>query len=407
MSEIPPTNQIESPGPPPDERPRRLLRSSEDRVFGGVAGGLAQYFNLDPILFRIGFAVTGLVGIGLIAYLALYIFVPADDGWGNPVPARDRNRIIAGAAMLCLLFVIPGGSFPLFDSGWWWGIFGLLFWLAIIGGAGYGIYRLIRPSQDRELTLGRLLMLIALGLVLICVAGLLAVSSAWATAVGGGAIVAIVIVLTGVLLAVSAFFRPARWLIVIALALILPMAAVEASGLELSGGYGDRTYTPRSVEELAAKDYEMSAGQLTIDLREMDWQRDTVVDLTAKVGLGRLAVVVPERVCVSGDAHAGLGAINLRGDTTAGIAVNNEVETRLDTGPALKLKARTEVGAIEVATTMPSGAGYGPDRSGRGFSTPQPEQPERCFTEPDGGAPGSRDEDGRGPGRQDRDGRDR
>jgi phage shock protein PspC (stress-responsive transcriptional regulator) len=60
--------------------PGRLTRSTADKMLGGVAGGLARYFSIDPIVVRVGFAVTTLfTGAGLLAYLALLVFVPADD----------------------------------------------------------------------------------------------------------------------------------------------------------------------------------------------------------------------------------------------------------------------------------------------------------------------------------------
>ncbi|HMJ36163.1 MAG TPA: PspC domain-containing protein [Baekduia sp.] len=59
--------------------PRRLTRSTTDKKLGGVAAGLADYFNLDPLLVRVGFVVTTLLsGAGLIAYLALLAFAPRD-----------------------------------------------------------------------------------------------------------------------------------------------------------------------------------------------------------------------------------------------------------------------------------------------------------------------------------------
>ena len=59
---------------------RTLTRSTTDKHVAGVAGGLARYFDIDPLLFRIGFAVTTLAtGAGLLAYLLLWIFVPAGD----------------------------------------------------------------------------------------------------------------------------------------------------------------------------------------------------------------------------------------------------------------------------------------------------------------------------------------
>ena len=42
---------------------KSLTRSSTDRKVGGVSAGLAQYFNVDPILFRVGF-VAGTLATG-------------------------------------------------------------------------------------------------------------------------------------------------------------------------------------------------------------------------------------------------------------------------------------------------------------------------------------------------------
>ncbi len=60
--------------------PRTLTRSRDDRHVGGVAAGLANYFGVDPILFRIGFVVATLIsGAGLLAYFALLMLVPTED----------------------------------------------------------------------------------------------------------------------------------------------------------------------------------------------------------------------------------------------------------------------------------------------------------------------------------------
>ena len=66
----------------------RLTRSSTDRKIGGVAGGLAAHFGVDPILVRTGFAVSILfTGAGLIAYLVMLALVPADDAQPAPTLA--------------------------------------------------------------------------------------------------------------------------------------------------------------------------------------------------------------------------------------------------------------------------------------------------------------------------------
>ena len=61
-------------------RPRRLTRSSSDKMIGGVAGGLAEYLDIDPVVVRVGFAVsTAFSGAGLLAYVVMLVVVPRDD----------------------------------------------------------------------------------------------------------------------------------------------------------------------------------------------------------------------------------------------------------------------------------------------------------------------------------------
>src|SRR5690606_33815422 len=86
----------------------------------------------------------------ILTYLALFIFVPEDDGWGNPVQARDRDRLIAGGVIVLLLAAIPGGLFPLASFDWWWGIGAVLFWLALLVGIGYGVYWLVSGGRRDE-----------------------------------------------------------------------------------------------------------------------------------------------------------------------------------------------------------------------------------------------------------------
>jgi phage shock protein PspC (stress-responsive transcriptional regulator) len=83
MTTTAPTSETPSVSSPP----RRFLRSHRDRFLGGVCGGLGDYFAIDPVLFRIGSVVLGVVGgFSLVAYPILWIFVPRDDGTGNPEP---------------------------------------------------------------------------------------------------------------------------------------------------------------------------------------------------------------------------------------------------------------------------------------------------------------------------------
>jgi phage shock protein C len=70
------------------DTPRKLTRSSSDKVVAGVAGGLAEYFSVDPLVVRIGFVGSLFFGgAGLLAYLGLMIFVPTDAAAITPAPA--------------------------------------------------------------------------------------------------------------------------------------------------------------------------------------------------------------------------------------------------------------------------------------------------------------------------------
>ncbi|MEW5989571.1 MAG: PspC domain-containing protein [Chloroflexota bacterium] len=57
---------------------KRLVRPTEGRVFLGVAAGLADYFNLDPTLVRIGWVALGLLTHfpALLVYLVLAFLMP-------------------------------------------------------------------------------------------------------------------------------------------------------------------------------------------------------------------------------------------------------------------------------------------------------------------------------------------
>ena len=70
---------------------KRLLRSRNDRIVAGVAGGVAAMFNVDPLLVRIAFLALALFnGFGLIIYLVLWLLVPNEDS--SAIDAREQVR---------------------------------------------------------------------------------------------------------------------------------------------------------------------------------------------------------------------------------------------------------------------------------------------------------------------------
>ena len=57
--------------------PKRFYRSTIDKKVAGVAGGLADYFDIDPLLVRLIFVILAFAGGGgLLIYIILWIVTP-------------------------------------------------------------------------------------------------------------------------------------------------------------------------------------------------------------------------------------------------------------------------------------------------------------------------------------------
>jgi phage shock protein PspC (stress-responsive transcriptional regulator) len=299
----------DEPTEPQITQPRRLLRSSNDRVLAGVAGGLGRYFGVDPVIFRIGFALSIFFGgLGGLAYLLLAVFVPTDSDPDRAQRVGIRLR-------------------------------------------GMGFWR-------------------ALGLVAIAalaLAGLFAVAggAAFAVALGWGVPVAIVIIAIGGLLALAAFRGGARWLIPPAVALAVGASVAAAADLDFRGGIGEREYHPLSAASIPTDGYRLGVGRLVVDLRDLDWSKDQVLHLDLDLGAGQASVFVPERVCVTGSTHVGVGESEVAGERNDGPDVDHSPGAASRATPRLNIDANVDVGQLRVVngdTADVDNFGYGPGR---------------------------------------------
>ncbi|MER7127638.1 PspC domain-containing protein [Streptosporangium saharense] len=89
--------------PPPPQQPRTLGRAEEGRMLTGVCAGLGRYTGVDPVLFRVGFAVLVLgSGIGVMLYIAAFLLMRETNG-GPGYMEQWTRRDFDGETVLALL----------------------------------------------------------------------------------------------------------------------------------------------------------------------------------------------------------------------------------------------------------------------------------------------------------------
>jgi phage shock protein PspC (stress-responsive transcriptional regulator) len=287
------TARIEPPaGDDETAPPRRLRRSSTDRVLAGVAGGLGRHLGVDPIIFRIGFVLSLFFGgLGALAYLLLALFVPTD---GEPDRVQRLGR------------------------------------------------RLQRSGAWRAIGIA------LIALVAVAALFTLAAGGAFAVALGWGVPVAIGVIAIGAVLALTAFRGGARWLIPPVMALVIGAGVASAADLDFRGGIGEREYHPVSAGSIPAGGYKLGVGRLAVDLRDLDWHRDSVVHLDVRLGTGQADLFVPENVCITGPTHVGAGESEVAGEQNDGFDVDYTTGAGSHAVPRVELDAKVDIGQLRV-----------------------------------------------------------
>lgn len=134
---------------------KRLYRSPDEKKIAGVCGGLGEYFDLDPVFFRVFFVVLLFFGgIGLLAYVVMCIMVPMK---GTAREAAAANRLRLSRSDRKIAGVCGGlGEFLDIDPVFFRAIFIVL---AFIGGLGILLYIVLWlvmpegsaiPAADRD-----------------------------------------------------------------------------------------------------------------------------------------------------------------------------------------------------------------------------------------------------------------
>jgi phage shock protein PspC (stress-responsive transcriptional regulator)/predicted membrane protein len=353
--------------------PKELHRSRDDRLLAGVAGGLGRYFDISPNFFRAGFAILTLVGgAGILLYLAAALVIP-EEGHTDSIAAealkryRDRPWLLVGVALVGIAFlslVAQADFWP--DSGFAWTLLVIGVITIAIAQRGRGTSR---PSESTAQPLAAetatqplaprapkppSLLVPMLGLLLVG-AGMLAFLGAVGVDIRWDLALAIAATAVGVAVVAGAFLRRRTGgLVVVGLTLAGLALAVSAMDVRLEGTIGDRNYRPLAADDVA-RTYEIAIGELDLDLSNTALASgDTPVDLN--VGIGDLAVVVPQGVAVDIQATASAGSVTVFGREESG--VDSELRASGGGGPMdadKKLLIDAHVGLGSVTVVRDSG----------------------------------------------------
>jgi hypothetical protein len=203
--------------------------------------------------------------------------------------------------------------------------------------------------------LGRL----TVGVTLLVAGTLIALDVADVIAVGAVTVLASALAVVAVGLLVGAYLGRSRGLIALGVVLVLALIPLGALPDDIrwnaGSGAGERVYRVTSQEDLKSE-YELGAGELTLDLRRLDLTEPAEVDVS--LGVGELIVVLPDDVPVSASADVAVGVIELPGARPVdGVDVNSSWDRAVDdpgntenpiTAGSLDLTLSTGLGQVTV-----------------------------------------------------------
>ncbi len=363
-----------------------LQRSRSDRKVAGVAGGLAAYFGIDPIILRILIVVLTLFGgSGLLIYGAGWLLLPDEGQQRSEIQKlldRDDQRkspkVVLLAAIIIIALLVGLGS--LFNGVGGFG--GPDAWpLIVVGGIATAVWYARRqppapqagpppaggvalpvnldktapsaattpyttapyvptgpydppvaqapvPRAKRQRSvLGAL----TLSIAAIAAGVMLPFNLAGVWHLHAAAFLAILLGIIGVGLVVGAFVGRSRGLIAWGILLTLVTAIASAVPAIDAKGTGDVSWRPMTVTAMPFDGYRWAAGNATLDLTGLPASA-AVVELRVQLGAGNLVVIVPAGSRVVIDAHVGLGSIKLPGRESAD-GVGRRVSTTIDPVP--------------------------------------------------------------------------
>ena len=135
----------------------KLYRSYDSKVIGGVCGGLAEYFDIDPIIVRLVFILLAFAGGHMIlVYIQGWIIIPsrkpvAADAKGQPVQDEVETTSSNRGIWFGVILVLMGFGFLLESLGLWYCWSFSRFWPLIL--IAIGILIMAKAFTKKEVNL--------------------------------------------------------------------------------------------------------------------------------------------------------------------------------------------------------------------------------------------------------------
>lgn len=356
--------------------PRLLRRRTDDRVIGGVASGLGDFLNVDPLLVRIGF--VGLMvfgGLGLLLYVGGWLLVPEESSDESIVEDLLRRTGLTPARWLVLLLVAlgtilffggMGGAYSSSFSNLVFG-FGAAIMVMVVGGAlmSWGARLPLgtpaapartavaqappaadAPPRPRRRTRQRSpLGWYVLGAMLVAIGVLAVVTNVTGTEVGLGQFFGLALTVIGTGLVVGTWWGHARSLILLGLVLVPFGIAASFLTAPVTGGVGFHRFDPANADELHSE-YRLLGGRLELDLTEIAPGEDPI-EIAASVAGGQMYVALPADASVEVDAQVGAGQLGMLGTWQDGSGLVDRY-VRAGDGPRFILHLELGIGSLWV-----------------------------------------------------------
>lgn len=357
-------------------------------MIAGVCQGVADHFNVDPLIVRIAFVVAAVFGgAGAIAYVAAWLLIPEEGcatSIGEHVIREHRWGRIAGIVLIVI--AISSLARPV-----WWAQGGVVWPVLLIIG---GLFLLTPGAFDRRdsavsapraptapvaptttdapppssppppttlefepplppppperrrrrggigsLTLG--LLFVGAGIVGFVVASGNSVEPTYVFAGG--------LLIVGLALVITTWFGRSYILIPLGVLLVALMSVSSVVDVPLTGGVGERRIQPLTLADLH-DDYHLGIGELRLDLTHLNFERGSTHTLKITVGVGQLRIALPRQVTAELHGHAGLGQVQFLDQHEGGFDVDRDTTLTAsgELPPRLVIEAEVGIGQVWV-----------------------------------------------------------